>query len=123
MAIETPEGGRRAGRYVLLALAAVAGLAGAVVLYVRLSRPPQMGADEEVFRTVDALYTAVRGRDAARLEQCAARLEEHRRAGKLPKDAAAHLDGIVRRARAGRWQAASERLYAFMLAQRREGAG
>jgi hypothetical protein len=33
------------------------------------------------------------------------------------------LDGIIKKARAGNWESATERLYDFMLAQRREGAG
>ena len=40
----------------------------------------------------------------------------------LPAAAADYLDGIIGQARGGRWQAAAERLYTFMMAQRREGA-
>ena len=81
-----------------------------------------MGPDAEVFETVDALYTAVRNRDEARLTQCEARLAGYRAAGKLPKAAADRLDGVIAKARAGDWQPAAERLYDFMLAQRRDGA-
>jgi hypothetical protein len=121
VASETSERRRRAG-YVILALVGLAVAAGAVALYFHLSRPPQMGAGREVFETVDALYTAVRSRDEKRLEECARRLEGCRRAGKLPADAADHLDRIIRKARSGSWQTAAERLHDFMLAQRREGA-
>ena len=38
-----------------------------VWLLLGLRQPPQMGADPEVFHTVDALYTAVRNRDEPRL--------------------------------------------------------
>ena len=31
--------------------------------FLGCGRPPQMGADEQVFRTVDALFTAVTARD------------------------------------------------------------
>jgi hypothetical protein len=102
-------------------------VAGAVVLAILLvgwliwrTRPPQMGADEEVFRTVDALFTAVTARDEKRLGQCEQRLQALRAAGKLPADASGHLDGIIRKARQGRWEPAAENLYTFMLAQRRE---
>ncbi len=94
----------------------------AVAVLLSLRSPPQMGPDAEVFETVDALYTAVRNRDEARLTQCAARLDEYRAAGKLPKAAADRLDGVIAKARAGDWQPAAERLYDFMLAQRRDGA-
>jgi hypothetical protein len=82
-------------------------------------RPPQMGADDEVFRTVDALYTAVTARQEKLLTQCETRLNAHKAAGKLPPNAAAYLDNVIATARAGRWQPAAERLYDFMATQRR----
>ena len=94
----------------------------AVAVLFSLRSPPQMGPDAEVFETVDALYTAVRNRDEARLTQCEAKLAGYRAAGKLPKAAADRLDGVIAKARAGDWQPAAERLYDFMLAQRRDGS-
>jgi hypothetical protein len=82
-----------------------------------------MGPSDAVFNTVDALYTAVRNRDAKRVTDCEARLAGYRAAGELPADAADTLASIIARARAGGWDAAAERLYEFMLAQRRDGAG
>ena len=102
------------------------GLAGVVVVAIAvnyLGRPPQMGADDEVFRTVDALYTAVRMQDETQLTRCEERLLSYREAGKLPKESADYLTRVIAKARAGRWQPAAESLYDFMLAQRREGAG
>jgi hypothetical protein len=104
------------------ALAAAAGLA--VVLgvgFVGCGRPPQMGADEAVFRTVDALFTAVTARDAKLLGQCEQRLRAQREVGKLPPAASDYLDGVIAKARAGRWESSAERLYDFMTVQRREG--
>ena len=97
-----------------MAIVALIGIAGC-------GRPPQMGPDEEVFATVDALFTAVTARDEQRLGECEQRLREFKESGKLPSDAAAHLDGIMARARAGNWEPAAERLYDFMKAQRRDG--
>lgn len=109
---------QRIAVYVLLGLIAVA-VVVAVIAY--RSSPPQMGTSEEAFHTVDALYTAVRNRDEKRLTECEQRLKAHRDAGKLPPDAADALDAIIAKARAGSWDAATERLYDFMRAQRREG--
>ena len=107
----------------------IAAIVGAVVVVLGAvacmaafwGRPPQMGADEEVFTTVDALFTAVTARDERLVAQCEARLRLARDEGKLPPDAAAHLDGVIARARAGRWESAATRLYDFMKAQKREG--
>jgi len=107
-----------------VAAAVLGGLVLLAVIAVLLSlrTPPQMGPDAEVFETVDALYTAVRNRDEPRLTQCEAKLAGHRAAGKLPRPAADRLAAIVAEARAGDWRPAAERLYDFMLAQRRDGA-
>ena len=91
-------------------------------LWYWLTRPPQMGADEEVFRAVDALYTAVTARNEKLLRDCEERLKGLRESGKLPTSAGEHLDRIIAMARSGQWQPAAERLYRFMYAQRREGA-
>jgi hypothetical protein len=80
-----------------------------------------MGADEEAFAAVDALFTAVTARDEKRLGHCERRLGALKDAGKLPGDASDYLAGIIKTARDGRWEAAAGRLYNFMRAQRREG--
>ena len=105
-------------------LFAVLGLGAilAVVALVAWNRTPQLGTDEDVFRTVDALFTAVTARDEKLLSQCEQRLKAHRAAGKLPADAGDALDRIVAKARSGSWEAAAERLYDFMKSQKREGA-
>jgi hypothetical protein len=105
-----------------LALSLAAFGAAAVAIAVLIwNRPPQMGPDEDVFTTVDALYTAVRARDERLLADCEKRLSAYRLAGKLPAEAADHLDGVIAKARGGAWQSAAERLYDFMMAQRRDG--
>jgi hypothetical protein len=80
-----------------------------------------MGADEEVSRAVDALFTAVTARDEKRLTQCERRLQALQEAGKLPGAAAGYLDRFIRTARAGGWEPAARSLYDFIRAQRREG--
>lgn len=105
--------------YVLGGLAVIAVLAVAISWF---NRPPQMGADEDVFQTVDALYTAVRLQDEAKVAQCEKLLHSYREAGKLPQSSSEFLDRVIGRTRAGRWDSAAEQLYEFMLAQRREGA-
>ena len=94
-------------------------ITAAVVYWLRI--PPQMGGSEEVFDTVDALFTAVTSRDEKRLADCERRLKSYSESGKLPASAWNHLDGIIQKARGGGWQSAAESLYNFMLAQRREG--
>ncbi len=107
------------------AIMAAVGLAFAAALACGLawrSTPPQMGADEQVFTAVDALFTAVTARDEVLLGQCDERLRALAETGKLPRDAWAYLRGVIEKARAGRWQPAAERLYTFMKSQRRDRA-
>ena len=84
-----------------------------------LRRPPQMGSDENVFKTVDALFTAINSHDLPRIKDCAERLDQSRQAGELPAAAASRLDSIVKQAHAGQWDSAAHQLYDFMLGQRR----
>jgi hypothetical protein len=93
----------------------------AIVLGVYWYWPtPQIGPDENVMRTVDALFTAVTGRSEKGLTQCEKRLSADREAGKLPAAAGDVLDAVIRQARAGDWEASATRLYAFIRAQERD---
>jgi|SRR5205807_6897223 len=93
-----------------------------LVCWFLWTRPPQMGEDTEVFKAVDALFTAVTARDEKLLAQCAQRLRAYQEAGTLPDEAGAYLDAIIQSAAAGRWKPAAQRLYEFMRAQHRAGA-
>ncbi|MEI7687017.1 MAG: hypothetical protein WCL32_18525 [Planctomycetota bacterium] len=94
---------------------------GAIYLVVNWRTPPQMGADPDVFNTVDALYTAVRNQSEANIAKCERRLHGYRDNGKLPDASARYLDDVIATARRGDRPAAARQLYTFMLAQRREG--
>ena len=95
-------------------------LAAAVVLTVAgCGGPAQIGADEQTFKAVDALYTAVTSHDPRLLDQCDQRLRRLHAAGKLPDAAWQALEKITARARQGKWQPAAEDLYTFMRGQRR----
>ena len=90
-----------------------------VVLVRGMLSTPQLGTDEEVFRTVDALFTAVNSRNKSHLEDSAQRLKTYRESGKLPATAAKKIDAIIDLAKADRWSESAHQLYDFMLAQRR----
>lgn len=83
-------------------------------------RPPQIGADKETFKAVDALYTAVSLRDPKLLDGCEKTLSDLKSHGKLPESAGASLDAIIAEARGGKWEDAQGRLGHFMRGQRRE---
>jgi hypothetical protein len=99
---------------------AVLAVVGTVLLLRILNSQPQMGSDPEVFKTVDALFTALTSRDPNRLDDCERRLNSYREAGQLAPAAAKILDRVVEQAREGEWEPAARRLYDFMLAQRGE---
>jgi hypothetical protein len=119
--IETGETIARRQRLAIMVLLIIAAVTAGVLLLAYFNRPPQMGSDEDVFHTVDALYTAVRMQDAARVAACETRLLEYEDAGKMPKESADYLKHVIIKTREGRWERAAEQLYEFMLAQRREG--
>ena len=82
------------------------------------SPPPQIGTDEAVNKTVDALFTAVTTKDLQRLDSCEQRLKGYQSEGRLPTGPARILDGIIQQARAGKWDPAARRLYDFISGQR-----
>ena len=95
-------------------------LVGVGLLWWFLSQPVQMGADPEVFKTVDALYTAIRNQDKKQLASCEAMLKDHFRGGRLPAAASQSLNKVIARAHSGEWDPAAKSLYSFMFAQRRD---
>ena len=82
------------------------------------SPPPQLGIDGQVFKTVDALFTAITSRDSSRLEDCERRLKAYHEEGRISDAAAGSLDAIIQQARNGHWEPAARRLYDFMRGQR-----
>jgi hypothetical protein len=106
------------GRPLAIGLCCLLTLAG-IALFVHWYWPqPQLDADDEVFKTVDALFTALTSQDADRLEDCEQRLDGYRDDDRLPPAAAKVLDTVIQQAHAGDWEPAAHRLYDFMLAQR-----
>lgn len=105
----------------ILFLSLIAVFALAFWVWSIWNRPAQMGPDPEVFKTVDALYTAVRNQDLSQVEACEKRLTTLRDDGKLPVKPHQNLSAIILQARGGQWQAAARALYQFMLAQHRSG--
>jgi len=81
--------------------------------------PPQIGPDEEAFKAVDALYTAVTSRSPKLLDQCDRKLQDLQTQGKLPEPAHEALQKIIGKARDGEWEPAALDLSKFMKGQRR----
>ena len=106
-------------RRATIAVSAV-GLAILLVYWLGwFGRPPQLVPDDEVYRTVDALFTAVNAHDEKQLGDCERQLRAFKDAGKLPGEASAYLDSVFKKAREGQWRPAGEQLYEFMRVQRR----
>jgi hypothetical protein len=107
-------------RPLVIGLCGLLVLAG-IVLFLQLRKyQPQLEADEEVFNTVDALFTALTSRDPSRLDDCELRLNGYRDEDRLAPAASKVLDAVMQQAHAGDWEPAARRLYDFMLAQRGE---
>jgi hypothetical protein len=113
MSSERPAPGRR----LVIGLWGLVVLAG-IALFVHWRWPePQLEADEDVFNTVDALFTALTSQDVGRLEDCQRRLDSYREEDRLPPGAAKVLDTVIEQAHSGDWEPAARRLYDFMYAQ------
>ncbi len=82
-------------------------------------RPPQVVHDEECFQAVDALWTAVTSKRSDLVEQTATELDRLQSEGSLSEAGHESLQRIIEQARATEWQAAAEKLKAFMLGQRK----
>jgi hypothetical protein len=81
--------------------------------------PPQIGADKESFKTVDALYTAVGLKDSKLVDQCNQKLKTLHDADRLPEGASRSLESIIAETRDGKWEDAQAHLSRFMEGQRR----
>jgi len=107
----------RIGLAVLALLGVVIGLRA----WWAFRSPPQLPPSDEVFKTVDSLFTAVTARDEGKLVACEQRLTKYKERGLLPAAAAKRLDRVISAARGGQWESAAHQLYTFMLGQRRDG--
>lgn len=107
------------GRNLGLAALGIGVVAIAAIIVLSWRSEPQMGTHEESYRTVDALYTAVRNRDAKGRDAAEVRLIAYREAGAFPANASKRLREIIALTRQGEWELATRKLYAFMNAQRR----
>lgn len=97
----------------------VAGLLSLAICCFVWSRlpPPQLVHNEQVFNTVDALFTAMTSRDATRVDECERRLHAYHADGLMSDSAKSFLDSIIAEARSGKWEPAAKRLYDFILGQ------
>lgn len=102
----------------LLVVLGILAVVAAFLLVRNLNRPPQIGTDEEVVKTVDALFTAMTTRDMARLDDCDRRLKSCQEGGRLPAKAGRSLQSMIQQARGGQWEPAARRLYDFIYGQR-----
>ncbi len=116
MAITDSSGKRN---QILIAGTALLSIALLISWWVFSSRPPQIGSDEEVFKAVDSLFTAVTSRNQDLVTQAEKRLVSLNQSGKLPAEPFAYLDGIIKEVQQGEWQTSAEKLYGFMLKQER----
>jgi hypothetical protein len=91
----------------------------AIAISVGCSGPPQIGDDREVFKSVDALYTAISLRDPALVDQCRVKLDDLRGSGQLPAPASDSLNALITKAKGGDWESALEELDRFITGQRR----
>lgn len=82
--------------------------------------PPQVFHEEQTYKTIDALWTALSTKRSDLLEATAADLNRLNAEGKLSPEGLAALSPILEKARRSEWQPAMVDLKAFIQGQRRE---
>jgi hypothetical protein len=105
-----------------LAILGVLVVASAARVWLGYRAPPQLPASDEVYKSVDALFTAVTSRDEQRLAACEERLKNYHNRALLPDRAWQRLSGVITTAKNGQWDTAAHRLYDFIQGQRRAGS-
>jgi hypothetical protein len=108
------------GKQVALAILALLIAVLSARAWFGIRSQPQLAASPDVYKTVDALFTAVTAHDEQRLAVCEKRLEGYRAAADLPEPAWKRLKGVIAIAHGGDWEKAAHRLYEFMQGQKRE---
>jgi hypothetical protein len=99
-------------------LTAAAVLAACLLPHAGCS-PPQVLGDDNCFKTVDALWTAVTAKSPKLLDSVSADLQKLHEGGRLADDGYQALDAIVAKARSGKWEPAAKELKSFIQGQRR----
>jgi hypothetical protein len=106
-------------RPVVIVLGSLLLICGLWAGWMRLPPPQLRLDDEQVVKTVDALFTALTTRDSGRVAQCEQRLQTYHAQGRISKGVTASLDKIIQQARDGDWEPASRSLYHFIERQHR----
>jgi len=96
-------------------------LAGLLMALPGCGGPPQVIGDDECFKAVDALWTAVTSRRTELVDQTDQELDRLAAAGQLTPEGRAALREISDVARQGDWEDAARSLKRLIEAQRRTG--
>lgn len=80
---------------------------------------PQLDPSDEVYASVDALFTAVTARRAELVAQCETELASLHGEGKIPQPAWQRLSRAIALAKSDDWEPAAKDLYRFIEQQRR----
>lgn len=80
---------------------------------------PQVVDDGDVFKELDALYTAVTSRRRNLVDDCRGRLTILHKEGQLSDAGFAAVTKIITEAEQNQWASAAQHLYDFMRAQRK----
>lgn len=97
------------------------GLSLLLGMVVGCAKPPQVGAAN--LDLIEALATATSTQKPELIERCSKMVEERSAQGKLGREQADEFSAIFALARAGDWDKARDRAYAFRDAQQPEVTG
>lgn len=80
---------------------------------------PQLADDDDVYASLDALFTAVTARREPLIVNCESKLVVLHSEGKIPEQAWTRISHVIELAKAGQWESSARELYTFIERQKR----
>ena len=105
------------GRILLVSLASVLAVVTIAFAYWAWTATPKLQPSDEVYTSLDALFTAVTAHKSPMVETSATRLDALHREGKIPDPAWKRITRVIDLAKDGQWESSAKSLYQFIERQ------
>lgn len=114
-----PKSPSSAGSRYLVAVIGVVTILLIGLTYWAWTDTPQLADDDDVYASLDALFTAVTARREPLIVNCESKLVVLHSEGKIPEQAWTRISHVIELAKAGQWESSARELYRFIERQKR----